>query len=216
MLGVVCGLEAEAEIARRQPGALVALSAARPARARKRAQELVRGGAKGLLSFGLAGALSPDLSPGALVVGTAIESRGRTFLCDAAWSDALERACKADASGFVCGSEVALESTEAKELLFVRTGALIVDMESQAVAEVASEAKIPFTVLRAVADDAMMSLPQAARVPLRLDGTPDMQKILQSLALHPWELAALIRLGAATAKAMKTLRRIGAIHWAEV
>lgn len=216
MLGILCGLQAEARFALLQPRARVGISAARPEKAREEVKKLIRKGAKGLLSFGLAGALSPDLAPGAVVVGTAVESKGQTYLCDPAWTDALAKACKADATGFVTGVEVPLVSIEQKESQYVRTGALVADMESQIVAEAAIKAHLPFTVLRIVADGAMLTLPSAARVPLLLDGRVDMRGVLRELALHPWELAALIRLAAATGRAMKSMQKLSAIHWAEV
>lgn len=81
MLGIVCGLEAEAVIARRIAGANVVCSSARPENARSLARQLVGAGATRLLSFGLAGGLRPDLPAGTIIVGESVSAGNGRWEC---------------------------------------------------------------------------------------------------------------------------------------
>ena len=76
MLGILCGLDSEAKIARAIKGATVACAAARPHKARDLARELVANGATRLMSFGIAGALGATGHLGDVVIGTRIAWRG--------------------------------------------------------------------------------------------------------------------------------------------
>jgi len=88
-----------------------------------------------------------------------------------------------------------LGSTAAKALAFSQTGAVAADMESSAVAEVASAARVPFLVVRAIVDTAQDALPEVA---LSAAGAGEerlrLSRLLATLARTPGELPALIRL----------------------
>lgn len=68
LIGILCGLKSEARIADRLPNVLVGCSAADPERAQSLAYHMVEKGVSRLISFGLAGATSPDLCAGDLVI----------------------------------------------------------------------------------------------------------------------------------------------------
>src|SRR5215472_1835815 len=78
----------------------------------------VRGGCGGLVSFGVAGGLHPDLQPGDCIVASAV-------------------------LGVLAGVPAPVATPEAKRLLHQRTGAFAVDMESHIVASVAAKHAIP-------------------------------------------------------------------------
>jgi nucleoside phosphorylase len=67
-------------------------------------------------------------------------------------------------------------------------------MESHIAARVAAEHGLPFAVVRVVIDPADQALPAAAEVGLREDGSPNLPAVLQSVAQHPTQLPALMRL----------------------
>ncbi len=94
-----------------------------------------------------------------------------------------------------------------KQTLLEATGALAADMESHAVAEVASAAGKPFIIVRAISDAADQALPVAATRFLGPDGQIRPRALIGIIA-RPWELARLIRLGLQTRRALGVLRRV--------
>ena len=68
----------------------VACSGGSPERARAEAARLAAEGATGLVSFGLAGGLAPELRPGDLVLPETVQAPdGRSLPTDPAWRDNL-------------------------------------------------------------------------------------------------------------------------------
>lgn len=207
MLGILCGLEAEAVIARGIKGAKVMCSAAQPGLAHENALRLVNQGATQLLSFGLAGGLKPGLSSGTLVIGSRVCAVEACVECDAGLTETLKKKLPQALSGPVWASGTILERAHDKRTLFLQSGCLCADMESQAVMQAASNADIPFAVLRVIADTADMDLPPAALVPLFVDGRVNMRGVMRSLVRKPWQLPGLVRLGVHTGSAMKVLKK---------
>jgi adenosylhomocysteine nucleosidase len=209
MIGVVTGARAEA----RCLGGLdvaVACSGARPARARAEAARLIAEGATGMVSFGLAGGLSPALAPGDLVLADAVVlPNGERIATDPAWRSRLAALIEATAPphAAVAGSDRLLVTSAAKQALFAATGALAVDMESHAVSEAARRAGLPFVVIRAIADPADRALPRVATMALGPDGEVRPLAVARSLLERPAELPALLRLGRQSRLALAALRR---------
>jgi hopanoid-associated phosphorylase len=212
VIGVVTGLRAEA----RCLGGLdlaVACSGGRPARARAEAERLVAEGAAGLVSFGLAGGLSPALASGDLVLaGAVVVPGGGRLATDPVWRSRLSAliatASAAPRQAAVAGSDRLLATIVAKRALFEATGALAVDMESHAVAEAAQREGLPFVVLRAIADRADETLPRAAGVALGPGGEIRPLLVARALLRRPGELPALLRLGRQSRAALAVLRRV--------
>jgi adenosylhomocysteine nucleosidase len=108
-----------------------------------------------LVAAGFAGGLDPALPRGCIVRPTAVttEMAGPRFQLArvAAAADAAEHLV-------VSVSEV-VATVAAKRALAARTGAAIVDMETQAIAAVAAAAGLPCFGVRVVSDDAAQNLP---------------------------------------------------------
>ena len=203
-----CGLELEARIAR---GANIPAicGGARAALLRDRLTlGLASGRTVGLVSFGLAGGLDPSLAPGKLVFADRVIGQDRSWDADALWLRRLVAACDGARSVRATGSDVAVDTQQAKERLQSITGASIVDMESHIVAEIAAKARLPFAVIRAVADTAQSTLPSAALIPLHADGRPQIGRILLDLARRPGQMGELISLARASRAAASSLRRV--------
>jgi len=207
MLGIVCGLESEAAIARRMAGSCVAISAARADAAAGEARWLAAQGAAVLLSFGLAGGLDPDLAAGSVVIGDRVCAMDGSLSCNHEFIKFLQYKIPAASVGPIWAAESAVKSAQEKLALFRRTGCLCTDMESRAVALTAAEAGIPFAVLRAVADTAVTDLPPAALAPLRRDGKADLRRVLPAVIRAPGQIPALFRLGLYAYLALGALRR---------
>jgi hopanoid-associated phosphorylase len=166
----------------------------------------VERGARAILSFGICGALSPELSTGTIVVGSDVICQSEGWHADEAWSNALASACNAK-SGAVAGSDSVLLMEESKAALHRQTGAIAADMESHIVARMASKRGLPFAVLRAVSDHAHHALPPAAAFALNEEGRVDYSAVMLSLLDEPSQWRALLRTARDTNTAMKALLR---------
>jgi adenosylhomocysteine nucleosidase len=186
-----------------------------PGRAYTGAERLLRNGANALVSFGIAGALDPTLTPGQIVLAkNVIDSAGKQFQADKIWHSSLTEILTPHVE-FSCGSiatvEIAATTPTEKASLFARTGALAVDMESSGVAAAATRHNIPFIAIRAIADPASRRLPKSALEGLAPDGTTRLTAVLLKLALRPWELPGLMLLGRDTSMALGSLRSVAAL-----
>ena len=94
-----------------------------------------------------------------------------------------------------------------KRRAHAQTGAVIVDLESAAVARSAAAAGIAFIVVRAVADAAGRALPPAALMPLTAAGTPDFSRLAAAVLRRPGQIARLIGLARDTRKGLAALAR---------
>lgn len=161
------------------------------------------GDARGIISIGLCGALSPTLKIGDVVGGDAIVGGAPT---DPAWLARLVALTPHATLGPVYASDTILATAADKARIHHETGAIAVDMESHIAARVAARHGLPFAILRIVSDRADQTLPPAARVGMRTDGSMALGAVLASLARQPEQLAALIRTGLNAETAMGTLR----------
>lgn len=205
MLGILCGLESEAVIARRIVGAEVVCAAARPQKARALARELVKKGATRLMSFGIAGALEPDLPIGSMVVGTQVVSVDSSWACDSDWVNQLSQKLPQAHCGGVWGSEFLVPTAQEKRALYEKSRCLIVDMESQCAAQIAAEAQIPLAVVRVICDSSDMDVPPLVMDAIKEDGSVSVPQALLSLLRHPAQIPDLIHVGRGTGKALKGL-----------
>jgi hopanoid-associated phosphorylase len=174
---------------------------------RRKAEALVAEGATALISFGIAGALDPDMEPGDLIIADdVVLADGRRLACDADWRRRFLQKVSAQ-GGTIAGRSVAAATRAEKGTLFGETGAVAVDMESHHVAEVASRHGLPFIVVRAIADTAEDTLPEAALKGLNEEGRPAIGAVLLSLLMKPWQLPGLIRVALRSRTAMNALLR---------
>jgi adenosylhomocysteine nucleosidase len=199
-VGIVVGLAAEARIARRLGGP-VAIGGGTVDGARAAADALVAEGCIGLISFGLAGGLDPALRPGALVVPSAVIVGDERYLTDPNLSHLLG----GSTTHLLLGHDSIVASVEDKRRLRDETGAVAVDLESGAVARVASTHGIPFAVLRAICDSAASTLPPAAQAALDSYGGIRVWRLFASIAANPRQLPAVLALAAAAATARRAL-----------
>jgi len=207
MLGILCGIEAEAKIARRIKNASVACAAARPQKARWLARELVKQGATRLISFGIAGGLEPGLPVGTMIIGAQVVSNDGSWLCDSKWIGDLIQKFPTAHCGAVWGSETIVASAREKHILYEKSRCLAVDMESQCAAQIAAEAKIPLAVIRVVCDSAEMSVPPVVMAAIAEDGRIDILKALWHLARHPLEVLDLFGVMGGTGNALGVLKK---------
>ena len=204
MLLAVTGMQREAKLLRGRCEVLIAGSDNSTLSAKIEAA--IERGSRAILSFGICGALSPDLAVGSMVVGTEVSSGNERWRADDAWANALTNACGA-AGGVIYGSDSVLMTEVAKGELHQQTAALAGDMESHIVARAAAKHGLPFAVLRAVSDAAHHTLPPAAAFGLNKEGRVDYSAVMLSLLDEPSQFRALMRTARDTNIAMKALLR---------
>ncbi|HNB27349.1 MAG TPA: hypothetical protein PLR41_10350 [Alphaproteobacteria bacterium] len=99
MLGVVTGLRSEARLLRGLDVACISVGG-RAEGAPEKIEALIRRGVTGLVSFGIAGALHPDLRAGDDVIGTAVmDESGATWRAADAWVSAVTSVAPRDLPG---------------------------------------------------------------------------------------------------------------------
>ena len=157
-------------------------------------REAVANGSQGIVSFGVAGGLDPDLVAGHCVIAaTVLTDKGR-FMTSRRWSQRLMQAFPGARRGDIVGVEGPVASPAEKQALHRDTGALAVDTESDLAARVAAVHGLPFVAIRIVVDSVHRPLPPAALVSTHSDGQLDLCSILASLARQPAQLPDLVRL----------------------
>ena len=169
--------------------------------------DFARAGARGIISFGVAGGLSPFLKPGDVVVASSVVTARGSFATDSRWSHSLQNALTHAVSGPIFAADATVMTVLEKEALWKGTGAAAVDMESGAAAEVANYHKLPFAVLRVIIDPAHRSIPISAAVGARENGTTDALAVIRSLVQRPGDLGEIIRLADDARKANRSLFR---------
>ncbi len=201
-LGIVVGLKAEAQIARRLH-APFAVGGGTQAGARAAAQSLLSHGATALLSFGLAGELDPSLPAGAIIIPSAVVTETGRYSTDPQLSAALG----SPTPYLLFAADHSIATVQAKQQLYAETGCVAVDMESAAVAEAATAAGIPFAVLRAICDPAERTLPPAALIALDARGVIGLRRIGVSVLRDPNQIPSLLALARGAARARRALLR---------
>lgn len=164
-------------------------------------------GCRGLISFGVAGGLAPYLDPGACVVGSAILSGTTRIATDRQWSEKLLQTIPDAVYGILAGVPAPISQPAAKRSLFMKTGAVAVDMESHIVAAVAAANGLPVAAIRVITDPALRSLPTAALAAMRPDGSADIAAMIRSVVQQPREVPALLRTALDAHAARSTLMR---------
>jgi len=222
-LGIVVAVRAEARSLVKRPvaggklirlpdGAMLIVSGMGPKRATEASRALLEKGVTALLSWGSAGGLSPELSPGSLILPKAVIASNRSCYCvDATWHNSL---CNQLKGHFNLHTNPLLESATVvctpseKANLFRETGAIGVDMESAAVATVAQEKGVPFMIVRAVADAMDATIPKCTLNAFDEFGRLNFIKLIQGFLDHPTNLFALFRVGQNYRAAQKTLAAV--------
>ena len=148
-------------------------------------------GCRGIISFGIAGGLDPQLRPGAVIVASSVIGANGVkgaLPTSEGWSQGLLGACAHPVQAPILGVDAAVTEPSDKMRLFMQTGAAALDMESHIAASVAVSQGLPFAALRVIADSAQQRIPQAALAGMREDGSTDAMGVLRALMQTPGDL----------------------------
>lgn len=191
---------------------LLTYSGAGAENARKAAELLISKGATQLMSWGCAAALNPDLKMGDLVLADSLISQnGDEISVHPIWHQHAKNVLGSQIAaykGALIASDNIISTAQAKADLFAKTGAIALDMESDAIAKVAQHYALPFLAIRAIADPASMDLPAAVENSLNENGEVAVTRIIKSLVFNPKELPHLIQIGQYFQIAKRTLSNV--------
>lgn len=215
-VGIVCGLRSERrclEHAGLGGRIRTAVAGASSSRAEALAFDLVRAGAAGLVSFGVAGGLAEVARTGDLVIVTRVVGpHGEEWPVHDTWRTRLLEAAAqrsiTHAEGALLGADEVLATPEVKSAAHERTGAVAVDMESHGVARAAAATVVPFLVIRAIADTAARTIPPAALSAVDRNGRVRPLAVAASAFARPGDTPELMRLRRDSAAAHAMLRRV--------
>jgi hopanoid-associated phosphorylase len=147
----------------------------------------------GIISFGVAGGLAPQLRPGTCVIGSAILSGSNRIPTNKMWSQQLLQTFPDAVSGMLLGVSAPICDPGDKRALHVNTGAIAVDMESHVVATVGAAHGLPVVAMRVITDPAERALPASAVAAMRPNGTTNIVAMIRSVLMRPREIPALFQ-----------------------
>jgi adenosylhomocysteine nucleosidase len=206
---IVTGLVQEARIAA-GPGMTVICSSSDPRQLRALLTVFDPSTIRGVISFGVAGALDPSLKSGDVVVATEVMAGDARWLAGLALNEELITSLalgrRRVVRGGLAGVEEIVAAQARKAALWIQTGASAVDMESHIAAAYADEAGLPFAALRVISDPAHRALPALARSAIKPNGEIDVRKVLRGVVREPRTLRALVSTGIDFNRALKSLR----------
>ena len=192
-------------------GTLRAVSGMGCAAAAMAARRLVEAGATALVSWGMAGGLDPDLEAGAICLPREVVAPdGMRFATTSSWREALAASIasyRPVASGALVTRTHPIAGVAAKAAIRHETGAVAVDMESSAVAEVAAASHVPFMAVRVIVDTALDGIPTSVTAAGE-SGQVRIARLLVGLARSPGEIASLLRLARRYRAAIGSLRTV--------
>jgi adenosylhomocysteine nucleosidase len=180
-----------------------------PENAAAGAERMLAGRVDALVSWGTAGALCAELTPGKLLVYTnVVESSGTHRQCDPTWQRDIIHALRTTdvrtGSGYT--SDHAITDPAEKAAIHSATKCVAVDMESAAIGSAAAAAGVRFVAVRAIVDPAAFTIPRIALDAVARDGTTRPWSVISSLAHSPGDLPALLRLARWHRAALATLQ----------
>jgi len=184
--------------------------------ARIAAQGLITQGVSALLSIGLAGGLAPGIAAGHIILSSQLlHTDGRRVFgawepdiagIEGAYRHLTARGLPVRRGKILTVADAVL-THEAKAELFTKFRGLAVDMESTAVARVASEAGLPFFGVRAICDPVERTVPNELAGFLDAGGKIRPGTIAMSLARRPALVFDMWGMGRLFLSARKALKR---------
>jgi adenosylhomocysteine nucleosidase len=202
----VTGLAREARIARRAKLAPV-IGGGDAQLLTGRLETAIRAGAKGIVSFGIAGALAPLLQPGDVVIAAHVVHGNERYATDVRWTSILRQKLPRATFAIIAGQDEIVSHVDGKRRLFAISGAHAVDTESHVAARIARKHGIPFVAIRTISDAATRGLPPAALVPLNASGHIRLSGVLKSVLSEPAQVRDLLITGHEAGKAFAALAR---------
>jgi len=177
------------------------------------AQSAFDAGCRSLVSFGYAGALNTGLKPGDLLVGVSVSNGNLTLESEPLMVSQLTSVLKSGSDLVALESSLlstsAITDTVSEKASRRAEGAWdAVDMESYSIASVAAQQNLPFLIVRAVLDTAVMELPAEINSLIDTNGLTRPAAALAAVVNNPKLISDLAILARNRRKADQTLRGV--------
>lgn len=179
-------------------------------RARIMAERAIADGAEAIVSWGLAGGLSDTVRTGSVLLPRSVISADGEWPSDSAWRKRLARVLADRFSPVqqqLFSAERVLTTQQQKSTAANQSGASAVDMESAAIARVASERGIAFVVLRVIADGLRDELPDNVEALVTADGRTRFRGLL-GIVTSPRRIRLLLGLARHSRAARRKLAAV--------
>jgi adenosylhomocysteine nucleosidase len=150
-----------------------------------------------LLVIGVSGALTSDLGPGALVVGSRVADEAGTFEAAQPLLSAALRRVGGRPATLITSERIADSPAERARLLQAFgefPGAAAVDLESSVFVRAAQARGVPWLVVRAISDTAQERLPELLNQCRDSGGALRRSNLLRGLLLNPGAVPSLLSL----------------------
>jgi len=178
------------------------------------AKSLLDIGADGLISAGTAGALSPDISPGDLIIPESIITDDNdTYRISNEWHKHAVNIVSSLPIAFhtrnLYSTNTIIKRSSEKILKYKESGAIAVDMESAEILNVANSNHIPAMVLRTVIDPADFTIPEFVLNNSDVYGNAKLFSLITSIIFNPARFTSLLKLSGYYKAAINNLKLIG-------
>ncbi len=172
-------------------------------------KELLKLNVDALISWGIAGATCDLVNTGDLILAKAVKKHEKIYYTSDEWCkkiiyhfhDSSHRIFNKD----IVSTEKIYATPVEKMKLFRRTKALAIDMESAAMAEVAIKNNLDFIVIRAIADSAILNIPDTVIKNIDNYGHIKILKLIISCIFNPSQINQILLLAKSYKKALKSL-----------
>ena len=176
------------------------------------AKKLVKLNVDGLISWGIAGAISDSIKSGDVIIARSVINHKNIYSTSYEWQKKIISHFKNSSykifDGDIVSTEKICASFEEKMKLFRKTKALAIDMESAGIAEVAMAGNLDFIIIRAIADNADSNIPEAVIKNIDNFGRINIGKFLVFCLFHPTQIYETILLAKNYKKSLSTLTNI--------
>jgi hypothetical protein len=153
-------------------------------------------GCRGIVSYGVAGALCPDLRSGDIVVGSEIVGQNGKIPTDDVWSAWLLSSLPTGIYGPIAGVDMPVAAGPSRDELRLRSGALVADMESHVIAELAAAHGLRFVAVRIVIDTVDRNIPPTAFACVSSNSEASLWRVGRLLLGRPTDTLDMIKLWA--------------------
>jgi adenosylhomocysteine nucleosidase len=206
MIGVVAALPAEGRCFPVVDGYRVQISGVGAAAAARACATLLADRATALVSWGTAAGLTDTLASGSVVIAGSD-----------AWVDRLlPRLSGVAVRGAIACPATVLRTAVEKRALGAATGAVVADMETDAVSRAARAAGVPWLAVRAVADTVDVGVPASVLRAIDGEGRVRYGRLGAALLARPGDVAALPRVARGFSAALRALRGVAALAGSEL
>lgn len=197
-MGIITALQIEAQPLKRYPDFAVRVCGVAGPGIGDAVRELSDQGSRLIVSWGTAGALSPRLRAGDLILPErVVAANGDIITTDAGAREEFRRALDGTwpaACETLMESDRMLATPDDKRRLNRETDAAAVDMESARIGRACAAANLPFLAVRAIVDELDDRLPRQSVANISPHGHLRAGPLVASLMRYPGEWGPLVRL----------------------